>query len=395
MRYQRFENESDDELIYRICSQKEQIGTWQDVADILNDILDHDFTESAYRKSYQYFGKMLEANQDKFVDSQEQLESIREEIQTLKKEKQKLADERAALNKKLREQARLEEDLTILKDIIKDNANTTLPFNYSVPEKSLSGRDMIICLSDFHLGTNASNNFGEYNSEVAEQRLIEYLSEIKRIQKLHNCQNAIILCLGDMISGEIHFTVQLENRENLTEQVQKASELLSTFVYEISKIFNTVYVNGVAGNHSRTSFKDQVLRGNRLDNLIPWYMKAKLSHIPNIEFIDNNNIDSTIATFEIRGNKYLGVHGDWDAFSESGVSKLVMMLGYKPAAIFYGHLHHCSTDSIYDIDIIRSGGFAGTCDDYSISKRLSGKPSQMVCIVDAHGIECTYQVKLN
>ena len=88
-------------------------------------------------------------------------------------------------------------------------------------------------------------------------------------------------------------------------------------------------------------------------------------------------------------------HGDFDSFSESGVSKLVMMLGYKPSAIFYGHLHHCSTDSIYDIDIIRSGGFAGTCDDYSISKRLSGKPSQMVCIVDAHGIECTYQVKLN
>lgn len=118
-------------------------------------------------------------------------------------------------------------------------------------------------------------------------------------------ENAYVLLLGDLLNGEIHFTTQLENRENVTEQVQKTAELISAFVYELSKHFKCVYVNGVAGNHSRISFKDQVLRGNRLDNLIPWYMKAKLSHLDNVVFIDDNNYDATIGRCTVRGKEYI------------------------------------------------------------------------------------------
>ena len=38
MNYSRKENESDEELIYRVCSDKDLIGSWQDVADILNSV---------------------------------------------------------------------------------------------------------------------------------------------------------------------------------------------------------------------------------------------------------------------------------------------------------------------------------------------------------------------
>ena len=31
MEYKRYEGETEDELIYRICSQKDQIGTWKEV----------------------------------------------------------------------------------------------------------------------------------------------------------------------------------------------------------------------------------------------------------------------------------------------------------------------------------------------------------------------------
>ena len=88
------------------------------------------------------------------------------------------------------------------------------------------------------------------------------------------------------------------------------------------------------------------------------------------------------------------VHGDYDSFSESGVSKLVLMLGFKPTAIFYGHLHRCSFDNIAGIKIIRSGSFSGTCDDYTISKRLSGAASQMICIVTDKGVKTCYPVDL-
>ena len=44
--YVRLENEQDDELIYRVCKDKELIGSWDDVKDILNDLLGYDYGES-------------------------------------------------------------------------------------------------------------------------------------------------------------------------------------------------------------------------------------------------------------------------------------------------------------------------------------------------------------
>ena len=79
MDYRRFENESDEELIYRVCSEKEKIGTWEDVAEILNKLLDEEYTSSKYRKQFQSFTKMLEANQSRFVTDSTYLEQIRSE----------------------------------------------------------------------------------------------------------------------------------------------------------------------------------------------------------------------------------------------------------------------------------------------------------------------------
>lgn len=367
---------------------------WQEIIDKYGLDIHYDTLRKATQTIFggafvsEYFkSKQAEKNDDSYLDE------IRAEKQEIRKEKQRLFDERTALNKTLRENARIEEDLSKLEVLIKNNGAVTLPKVENIIDES--DNDLFIALSDFHLGIKTDNYFGSYDSDIAAQRLSQYLDKIIKIKELHNSENAYILLLGDLLNGEIHFTTQLENRENVTEQVQKTAELISAFVYELSKHFKCVYVNGVAGNHSRTSFKDQVLRGNRLDNLIPWYMKAKLSHIDNIKFIDDQNYDATIGCCTVRGKEYLMVHGDFDSFSEKGVSKLVMMLGFKPTAIFYGHLHRCSFDDIAGVKIIRSGSFSGTSDDYTISKRLSGQPSQMVCVVDSNGINACYPVQLD
>ena len=45
----RKEDESEYAYIYRIGNIKEQIGSWQDVADLLNYQLGYQYTESKYR----------------------------------------------------------------------------------------------------------------------------------------------------------------------------------------------------------------------------------------------------------------------------------------------------------------------------------------------------------
>lgn len=314
-----------------------------------------------------------------------------EQMDKIRKEKQKLSDERTALRKLSREDARAEENFNILANLIRENGqNTFEPIQIDLEDY---GNDIIACISDLHIGLDADSMFGKYNSDIAKQRMIQYIVEIIKIQRMHNSQNIYLACLGDLISGNIHPTVRLENREDAVTQVQMAGELLAAFVYELSKHFNNVYIADVPGNHSRLGLKDECLRDERLDDLIIWYMKAKLEVLKNVHFIEEK-YDATISAMNIRGNEYLLAHGDFDRFSEAGINKLIAFLGHKPAALFVGHLHHCSFDDINDVKMIRSGSFAGTCDDYTVSKRLYSKPSQMVCIADEDGIKAMYPVIL-
>ena len=69
--YERQSGENENAYIYRICERKDAIGTWQDVADILNIELGHDWNESTYRKRYSAFKQMLSDNMDKFSDENE------------------------------------------------------------------------------------------------------------------------------------------------------------------------------------------------------------------------------------------------------------------------------------------------------------------------------------
>lgn len=399
MDFQKKLNESEEQFLWRIGQAKDNGLTdlsWDEIADIVNRQFREDESEyrtaAAYRKPYQQAKRFYESGVFN-VGEDARVTEMQETLHEIRKEKQRLSDERTAINRIARSDGRFEENLEILAKMIRENGRTTFPeIHYAIEQ---SENDLFIGLSDLHLGSDTKNNFGCYNSEVAEARLTEYLRRIIEIQKVHKAQDAYVGLMGDMINGEIHITTQLENRENVTEQVQKAAELISAFIYELSKHFRNVYVNSVAGNHSRTGLKDQVLRGNRLDNLIPWYMKAKLEHLSNVHFCDELNHDTTIGCFGIRGHRYLIVHGDYDSFGESGVSKLVMMLGYKPTAIMYGHMHRCSYDDISGVKIIRSGSFNGVSDDYLVSRRITGKPQQMVCVLNDTGVFSCYPVELN
>ena len=83
-----------------------------------------------------------------------------------------------------------------------------------------------------------------------------------------------------------------------------------------------------------------------------------------------------------------------DSFTRSGVQNLCTFLGYIPEAILYGHLHRCSFEEENGVKMVRSGSLAGAGDNYTIEKRISGKPSQMVTVCTDNGIQCCYPVYL-
>lgn len=389
--YKRFNGESDEELIYRITGEKDQIGSWQDVADILNELLGTEYTESKFRKQRQAFDKMLAANQSKFADLDAQLKEIEVQKRELERKKIQFRDERNAWQKQNFTDARVEEKLDKLESELTSLGRTNFDEHNNVSINS--DNDMLIILSDLHIGQTFDSFFGKYNTDIAKDRLNQLLNEVISIRELHNSKNCYVSLQGDLISGNIHKSIQVSNRENVIEQIKIATELISSFCYELSLHFETVFMSNVSGNHTRMDRKDDAIHDERLDDIISWAVELSLKHIDNFHVL-HRNIDTGISDILIRGKSYIAVHGDYDGFNKSGVQNLCLALGFVPYAITYGHLHVCSVDETNGVKMIRGGSLAGCGDSYTIEKRLTGKPSQIVCICTDKGVKAYYPIEL-
>lgn len=87
-------------------------------------------------------------------------------------------------------------------------------------------------LSDIHYGIAFDCYSGKYDSAIARERVMRYADEIIHVGRLHRASHCYVSLMGDLISGVIHTTIRVENRENLIEQVVGVSELVSDFLYK-------------------------------------------------------------------------------------------------------------------------------------------------------------------
>lgn len=230
------------------------------------------------------------------------------------------------------------------------------------------GKAVYAMVSDIHYGIAFSSYAGQYDSDVATKRLMEYANQIIRIGKNAGAKDCYVSLMGDLISGVIHTTIRIENRENLIEQVVGVSELIAAFLHRLSTHFENVVVNSVDGNHSRIDFSaDDALRAEKLDALIPWYCKAKLYNIQNVHFQDNA-LDSSIGMFSIMGKTYISVHGDMDADLKASVQRIEPMIGRKIDYMLAGHMHVAEL-RIENTGFIRNGSVCGSGDEYTVKKR--------------------------
>lgn len=351
------------------------------------------YSEDNLRKAFYVLNKVCGKLEDNIeFNDDDILAEIKEQKRSLEEAKVQLRDERAAYNAQNRNSARLEQKLGYLENVLMDIGRERFCLN-SIPYAD-GDNDLLIVLSDLHIGQCFNSAFGSYNSDIAKDRLRQYLEKIIEIRRRHNSQNAYVVLAGDLISNSIHKTIAITNRENVIDQIKLAVDYITAFCFELSQNFGNVYLTDCAGNHSRIDRKEDALHDERLDTLISWTVSKLLSSAGNFKVLKNSHIDTGIAAFAIRGKNYVAVHGDYDNFSKRSMGQLAMMLGDIPYACVMGHRHFPAVTDESGVRIVQGGSLSGSGDDYTIEKRLSGKPSQTVCVCDKDGIECAYPVIL-
>ena len=365
---------------------------WDDIADLVNaEFRDEDvqYKEAAYRKPYQQARRFYESGVFCTTPSDD-ARSMQMVIHDLRKERQKVADERNELSRLLREQARKEAFVDMVKRIIADVPPLSL--SYEPRGYFESDNDLIVSLTDIHTGIKIDNYFNTFNNDVLRIRLDLYISKIVQIAKRHHSQNCHVI-IGEVISGLIHETLRIESNENIVEQFKTIALLISEFLSILSRYFAEVHVYITPGNHSRLVAKKEIsLKGENMDVFLPFYLEAKLQNFQNI-FVHDNEVDSDIAMFNVRGNIVMSAHGDKDS-PESVVQKFTMMFGEKPDLIYLGHRHTNGLLTVYDTKVIESGCISGT-DTYALDKRMKNNPEQTVSVIDETGLVALYDIKLN
>lgn len=352
------------------------------------------FNSSEVRKRMYGMKVLIEAiEQDRYagIQDEDMLSALDEKKIELQKERQKFFDQRNAFNKLIRERSRQEELNELLISAVKTGALPELC--YEPAPAAHGGSDLLVSLNDIHYGANVDNFWNTYNSDIFKSMLRRYLDRIIEIAGTHRCENCIVWANGDQISGNIHKTIAVSNKENVVEQITGVSELIAEFLAELSRRFAGVTYVSVAGNHSRIEPKDMAMKDERLDDLIEWYLSARLQNFENITIGGGEKIDSTMYLIDIRGKTYAGVHGDFDGGREK-ILTLQTMAGKNVYAVLSGHLHRNRTDTVQGVKTVMAGSFLGM-DDFCVTKRIFGKPEQLVCVCDETGIRCAYDISLS
>lgn len=312
-------------------------------------------------------------------------------------EKQKFFDYRNAFNATVRSRSREEEINEIIQSAIRDNNNLPILNEVSNSEIKPTSDDksLLVSLNDIHYGASVDNHWCKYNPDICKKMIEHYYHRIIEIADRHNTNKCVVWCNGDCISGNIHKSIAVTNKENVIKQIIGVSELICQFLANLqhSGRFDEIEFYLVAGNHSRIERKEDASKDERLDDIIEWYAKARLQNFSTIKICDNAKIDNTIYTFDVNGKTFVGVHGDFD-LGQSKITALQQMVGKPIYAILLGHMHHNKVDTVQGIRVMMAGSFLGT-DDYCVTKRIYGHPEQLVSVMSSDGIVCDYPILLD
>ncbi len=397
--YKRFENETDEELIYRITGEKEQIGSWQTVADILNELLGTEYTESKFRKQRQAFDKMLAANQSKFADSNAQLREIEVQKRELEKEKVKLRTEKLEYSRWLREDARDE----LITEKIVEAIEKLQPLKSPEYIRPIhSNNSYLLCFADCHYSIEFSikdlfgNIINEYSPEIFEKRMWELFNQIVKLIKDKQINELSIWELGDGIQGLLRLNSQLmQLRYGVIDSAINYGHFLANWLNELSKHVRIKFQMVMDSNHNqlrlvnapKNAFVDE-----NMSKVIMLTIKLELANNSNITIIENpTGLNfGQFSTYQI-----LGIHGEvknlskaLDNYSRAYQTPIQYIIG--------AHVHHVISNEVgINQEAISIRSMIGV-DPYGMSLPATSNAGASLFEFDQlKGLTCEHRLKVN
>lgn len=231
----------------------------------------------------------------------------------------------------------------------------------------------IVNLADLHVGASVHNMINDYNLEEFRKRMAIYAEEVFKEMSWLNPERIIVINLGDSLSGVKNIANRIEADCGLIDSVKCATEEIASFLKHLSHFGKVEYYN-VHGNHSDIH-KDKILNieEENLERLITW----GLSNI----FSESNRIEihpaEDVIGIEVYGKLIACQHGH----NNLSVEKLTGKFDKVPRLSLSGHFHSFQILTKGNTECVQVGTMMGS-DSYAMSKGFTGKPSQLLIVVN-------------
>lgn len=359
----------------------------------LVELLEMDMSADHYRKlsyGYKEYDDYIKSKTKEMIAQEEYEKLLAKELE-IKKEKVKLQDMRNLVNKQVRELSRKENLGEVLEKKLAELEMQPKIINDEYKNRVTSNRDMVCLISDIHYGIKTTNALSPYDSDICKLKMNYLIDKTIKFSLENDVDKLYVMILGDEISGLIHNTTRLEQREDVISQVIEVSELLYESIVKLANNLPYVIVGLAQGNHSRVmADKKDSLEHENFTRLIKEFLRLRLANISNVLLLENV-FDEAIIELNIRGYNVIGLHGQNDRLNN--LDRLIEMFDKKIDYVCLGHYHQSKEFETNKTEIIVNGCFSG--DDYSKRLRLYNKPIQKLLLFDDTGKIATYNINLD
>lgn len=385
------ENESVNNYIQRMCSSKDALCvSWAGLADIINNEVNLNYSESYYRKNFNN-GAFVSTDNELESTSYEETSELDAKLHDIAMKKVELTDLVIQNNAYIR---RLSREQTI-KDIAHDYAevmNKSKILYHAGYDPYVTSCEGILLLSDWHYGMVCDNPWNKFDPDICVTRVNKLLDKVISIVQKNNIGHVNVLDLADLIAGRIHTQIRIESRFDVITQTMQVSEILAEFLNTLSK-YCTVSFYSCLDNHSRLEpNKKESMDLESLARLIPWYLKERLENNTNIKICENV-FGPDIITCKVKGHNVIGVHGDNDK-PTFALERLSLMTHQHYDMLCTAHFHHFECNEQHQSVVVSNSSLMGV-DHYAEKLRLTSDPSQTFIIATEENVcDCIYRIVL-
>lgn len=251
---------------------------------------------------------------------------------------------------------------------------------------NINDTELIVLLSDFHVGNVTTDMSNKYNFEVLKSRLNHFIdTTVKEIED-RDISNVTVYFVGDLVE---HINMRdvnqaFETEFTLAEQISKGTRLLIDILNALSDVVTGELRFGIiGGNHDRMQGnKNQKIYNDNiayvvLDSLLLFQENGLLN---GVDIIDNREDIYTIRdTFG--GKSIIINHGDGLKGKGNHINKFI--LDSHIDLLITGHVHHFSVkqEDFNRMHIVASSpmGYNNYAKELHLSKT---KPSQQLLFLN-------------